>query len=646
MCGVVSIVSQDEPVSETALLRAVVSLSHRGPDGRGMWVAPGQHVGLGHARLAVIDLDTGSQPIASEDGQVRIVVNGEFYGHRDIRRQLERRGHRFSTHCDSEIALHLYEEHGEDCLKELRGEFAFILWDGRRELLLAARDRFGVKPLCYAVHGQTMLIASEAKAIFAAGLPAAWDAAAFFHAACLQYVPPDRTLFQGVAQVPPGHYLTVRGGRTRIVRYWDMDYPPAVPGAAEAGEAGPRLELAARLEEAVRLRLDADVPVCFHLSGGLDSSAIVGLASRLAAGPLDCFTVGFEHEAYDELPAARDMALHAGARLHEVRLTQDDLLEALPDAVYFAEGLAINGHLPAKYLLGKAIHRAGFKVVLSGEGSDEVMAGYAHLRQDHFRDRPSGEGAADSIARLHADNTMMAGIQLPEGPTLPLEAVERALGFVPTFLRAKGTYGYRMRGVLADDFVADFDRSDCFRAMLDGFDVKGQLAGRHRVDQATYLWSKLALANYILRTLGDGTEMAHGVEGRLPFLDHPLFEFARCLPIGLKIRGTVEKYLLREAMRPVVTEAVYRRPKQPFTAPPLRGLGSGATFDKLSAGAGRLLRDVVSSQSFAALPFFDRAKVLRLLDAVPNLTPRERVAMDPVLITILSAALLHSRYRL
>jgi asparagine synthase (glutamine-hydrolysing) len=265
------------------------------------------------------------------------------------------------------------------------------------------------------------------------------------------------------------------------------------------------------------------------------------------------------------------------------------------------------------------------------------MAGYAHLRQDLFHDRQNNAGA-EPIARLHADNTMMAGIQLPEGPSLPLDAVERSLGFVPTFLRAKGTYGYRLRAVLADDFVAEFNRRDCFGEMLDRFDVKGQLAGRHCVDQATYLWSKLALANYILRTLGDGTEMPHGVEGRLPFLDHPLFEFARVLPIGLKIKGTVEKYLLREAVRPFVTQAVYRRPKQPFTAPPLRGLSTGA--------AGRLLRDVVSSESFATLPFFNRAKVLRLLDRAPNMEPRERVAIDPVLITVLSAALLHSRYNL
>lgn len=637
MCGVVSILSGNGPITRTSLCRAVDALSHRGPDGRGFWIAPDESVGLGHARLAVIDLVTGSQPIASEDGQVRIVVNGEFYGHREIRRQLESRGHRFSTRSDSEIALHLYEEHQEACLKHLRGEFAFILWDGRRRRLLAARDRFGIKPLCYAVDGQALLIASEAKAILAAGMSAAWDQGAFFQAACLQYIPPDRTLFRNIAQVPPGHYLTVQGGQTRIVRYWDMDYPLASPGDVPHDEVALGEELAARLEEAVRLRLDADVPVCFHLSGGLDSSAIVGLASRISSGPHDCFTVGFDREAYDELPAAREMAKHSGARLHEVRLTQGELLDALPDAVYHSEGLAINGHLPAKFLLSRAIKKAGFKVVLSGEGSDEIMAGYPHLRQDEFQSRRSG-APAGSIALLYADNSIMAGIQLPEGPSLPLNAVERVLGFIPTFLRAKGTYGQRMRGILADDFVAEFSRADCFVTMLDGFDVKSQLAGRHCVDQASYLWSKLALANYILRTLGDGTEMAHGVEGRLPFLDHPLFEFARRVPMGLKIRGPVEKYLLREAMRPVVTEAVYRRHKQPFTAPPLRGIDSG--------DAGRLLHDAVSSQSFASLPFFDRRKVLRLLDAVPNLEPRQRVAMDPVLMTILSAGLLHSRYGL
>jgi asparagine synthase (glutamine-hydrolysing) len=233
---------------------------------------------------------------------------------------------------------------------------------------------------------------------------------------------------------------------------------------------------------------------------------------------------------------------------------------------------------------------------------------------------------------------MMAGIQLAAGASLPLDAVERALGFVPSFMRAKGTLGWRMRAVLCDDFMADFAGRDGCQTLLDAFDIPGQLLGRHRVDQSTYLWTKLALANYILRTLGDGTEMAHSVEGRLPFLDHHLFDLTRRLHMDLKIKGETEKYLLREAVRPVISEAVFRRRKQPFTAPPL------ARFTTPAVEA--LIHDRVESSSFAAVPFLDRVKMRQLLDRLPHMEEREQAASDPVLMMALSAAGLQEQFKM
>ena len=225
MCGIASVLSWNGPMDEAALRQAVASLRHRGPDGQGIWLSDDRRVGLGHARLSIIDLHTGGQPIASEEGRVHAVVNGEFYGFEEIRRDLEDRGHRFSTRSDSEILLHLYEEFGTQCLAHLRGEFAFVLWDARAGKLFAARDRFGIKPLCYAVADGLLRIASEAKALFAAGLAAEWDHASAFQAMSLQYVLPDRTLFRGVMQVPPGHFLCASDGKIELSRYWDMDLP-------------------------------------------------------------------------------------------------------------------------------------------------------------------------------------------------------------------------------------------------------------------------------------------------------------------------------------------------------------------------------------------------------------------------------------
>jgi asparagine synthase (glutamine-hydrolysing) len=635
MCGLIAILSPERPVEEGPLRRAMHALRHRGPDGEGCWLSPDRRVGLGHVRLGIIDLDTGAQPLLSEDGQLALIVNGEFYDFERIRRDLERRGHRFRSRSDSEIALHLYEEHGIDFLHHLRGEFALVLWDGRNRQLVAARDRFGIKPLCWTEQAGTLYLASESKALFAAGVRTAWDATAMFQATSMQYVPPERTLFQGISQLRPGHYILADGGAVETLRWWDLDYPPDTDCLSAANEADHVEELRHRLTEAVRLRLRADVPVCCHLSGGLDSSAVAAIAARYTARPLTCFTVSFPAEGYDELAPAEEMAHYLGADLHPLAVTQAGLLAALPDAVYFSEGLAINGHLSAKFLLHRAIRAAGFKVALTGEGADEILAGYPHLRRDLLL---AAGDSGQRLEELYASNAVIAGIQLSEGPSLPLDAVERALHFVPSFLEAKGALGQRMRPLLSRAFLDEFRERDCFQSLLNGFDVRGQLAGRHRVHQALYLWTKLALANYILRTLGDGTEMAHAVEGRLPFLDHPLFEFVRRLPLSLKIKGGVEKYVLREAVRPLVTETVYRRQKHPFTAPPLSRFSTPALDGRL--------REMLDGPGLRSIPFFDRAAVLRLLDELPRLPARERAATDPVLMLVLTASLIQERFSL
>lgn len=611
MCGIVGIWGGEGDPS-----RAVAALRHRGPDGQGVWASPDRAVGLGHARLAVIDPAGSPQPLLDESGRLALVVNGEFYDHDRIRAGLLRRGHRLRTGGDSEIALHLYREHGLGFLDHLRGEFALILYDADARALVAARDRFGVKPLCYAaLPGGRLGLASEAKALFALGVPARWDEAAFLQACGTQYVLPDQTLFAGVRQLRPGHALVADDAGVRTFAYWDMDLPPDElrerPPEAEACE-----RLRAALDEAVALRLRSDAPLCFHLSGGLDSSTVAALAAPRVSR-LSCYTVSFDDPAYDELDQTRRTADALGAELTVVRVTARDRADHFADAVWFAEGLAINGHLPAKYLLAREISRRA-KVVLSGEGADEVLSGYAHFAHDLARHE--GEGQAEGAQ-------MLAGMHLPEGEPLPLAGARAALGEVPAFLEAKATLGRRVRSLLRDEWAARLDALDAPARLASAFDAR-QLSGRHPVDRAAYLWSRTSLANYILRTLGDGTEMAHGVEGRLPFLDHHFFDVARRLPVAHRIRDGVGKVALRRAMAGALPQEVLCRGKHPFTAPP-----AGDWLEDQLSGAGRV-------------PFFDARRVRAALAARAALPPRERNAWEMALTLAASACVLGERFGL
>jgi asparagine synthase (glutamine-hydrolysing) len=431
----------------------------------------------------------------------------------------------------------------------------------------------------------------------------------------------------------PGHYLIADKREHFIAKYWDLDYAQSEHEVVIEDELQVIEEFGRLFHESVRLRLRADTPVCCHVSGGLDSSAVLGVAAQYSS-KLASFTVSFEEESYDELDISQEMAHCAGADIYPVQVSQSDLIEYLPDAVYFSEGLAVNGHLTAKYLLNKAIRRAGFKVALTGEGSDEVVAGYPHLRSDLF----SATGQQHLLAGLHSNNRASAGIMLKHGESLPLTAVATRLGYVPGFLEAKGTLGHKICSVLSHDFKAKFASRDGYAELLDCFDVDGQLAGRNRVHQSLYLWSKTALTNYILRTLGDGMEMASSIEGRLPFLDHHLFEFVRNLPVSIKIKGTIEKYILREAVKPFITETIYKRRKHPFVAPPISAFTTPA--------ASSALHDTLRSKSFASVPFFDQSKVIELLDRLPGMNAADRAATDPVLMTALSAAALQDRFKL
>ncbi|HEY2773249.1 MAG TPA: asparagine synthase (glutamine-hydrolyzing) [Candidatus Binatia bacterium] len=639
MCGIVAILSDGEPVDAGSVERATRALHHRGPDARHCWIDEEARIGLGHARLSIIDLSTGDQPLANEDATIHAVVNGELYDFERIRRELEDKGHRFATRSDSEILLHLYEDLGLGCMEHLRGEFAFVLWDSRRRILVAGRDRFGIKPLFYAQRGGKLLFASEAKALFAAGVPARWDHESFFDANSLVVPRQDRTLFASVRQVPPGHLLVASGSRVEIQRYWDFDYPLA-DAVDERSDAECAELLRDALDEAVRLRLRADVPVGCYLSGGIDSCAVLGLASRHRIKPIRTFTLRFDRAEYDEGPIAREMADKVGAEFQPIALAQADLAEHFADAIWHGETLCLNAHGVAKFVLSRAVREAGYKVVLTGEGSDEILGGYPPFRRDMLLYDSAGQEpqvVARLLAELDSANPLSHGLLLPDGNSLPAGRVKTALGFVPSWMEAYGSTGRKMHALFSDQYLRLMAGRDSFGGLIDHIDVAGQLAGRSPVHQSLYLWAKTQLVNYVLTMLGDRMEMAHSVEGRVPFLDHHVVELVRSLPVRQKIRGTVEKYVLREAARPVLTETVYARHKHPFTSPPVALAPDGKLHE--------LLQETLRGQALESLPFYDRGKVVGLLDRLPAMSVAERTAIDPALMMLLSACTIQQRFR-
>ena len=632
MCGIASIITLEKqaiPLTQGALMPAIKALNHRGPDSYGIYINPNKTVGLAHTRLSIIDLNTGSQPIISHDHKLVLIVNGEFYDFENIRADLESKGHVFTTKSDSEIALHLYREYGLDFIHHLRGEFAFILYDTENERVIAVRDRFGIKPLVYTIDHTTnrLYIASEAKAIIASGYKAQWNMDGHAHASQLQYLPSDQTLFKGIYQVEPAHFLIhEKGKELRLKKYWDFDYYEENTKNDLPFEDAKNL-VHEKLEEAVSLRMRSDVPVCYHLSGGIDSSSIVGLAAQKSEKPLDCFTVSFDdhmNAGYDEFEIAKKQADMVSANLNIVRVNEQDMIDALDDAVLKSEGLSINGHFAGKYLLNKAIREAGFKVALSGEGSDEIFAGYPHFQQDLLSNQNT------------IKNEKLAGVFLSDGEELNTDIIAKKLSFVPAFLKAKASLGFKIQPLLNNDFKQE--NTHCaFTETINHFDINTQLKNRHVIDQSSYLWSKMVLANYILKTLGDGCEMAHSVEGRVPFLDHHLFEAVKSLPMHYKLKSLddgryQEKYILREAMKPYLTEQLYKRQKHPFIAPPVSATKTPLLFTKIG--------DLLNSQEMKDQPFYNAEKTKNWFDDLIKSDTKTKITYEPVLmmlVTTLSA---------
>lgn len=639
MCGLIGGLLR-QAIEPARIDRALQSLHHRGPDSIGTWISADRRCFLGHTRLSIIGLENGEQPIANAGGDVQLVVNGEFYGYRAIRERLRADGCVFKTDSDSEIALHLYLREGMNLGRHLRGEFAAVIADRRNRVMLAIRDRFGIKPLFYAAHEGNVYFASEVKALLALGVPARWDREAVFQQ-MYSVRPHSRSLFAGIYSVPPGCYAIAQNGEVDIYPYWDWKFPTAVELAADdRSEAEVVAGFRDVLDDAVRERLVADVEVAAYLSGGIDSCAVLGLAQRHMDRPIRAFTIGFEDAAYDETALARAQAERSGASFHPVPVKALALAESYSDAVWHAETPFVNGHGVAKYLLSRAVRDAGIKVVFTGEGADEMLGGYPPFRRDvllYNSERQDPDTVSRLLGELRAANQATPSLQTSEERLPPqLETVRRRLGWIPSWIQTFSTQGPSAVELFSGEMASSIDGLDPYEIALSRLPVEDRLAGRDPLNQALYLWAKIQLPNFILTFLSDRMEMAHSIEGRVPFLDHKVAEYAAGIPIDMKIRGMREKHVLREATRDVLIEPVYNRQKHPFTTPPAKFGEADAMLE--------LFADTFASRLLDDQPIFDAAMVRRRFQGFLNQTEEERGPVDGLMNRVLSLTLMHQRF--
>ena len=628
MCGLFAFHAKTKTISEQTLSAILKTLHHRGPDSQNYWLNESKTLALAHSRLGINDLRQINYPLSSPDGTIKLIFNGEFYDYKKIRNELTKAGHQFSTETDCEIAIHLYQEKGIHFLSQLRGEFAFIIWDQNLETLFAVRDRFGIKPLHYAMIEDTLYLGSEIPTLFEAGVPAIWNREAFYEYLHTN-LGPERTLFENIHQVPAGNYLVFNKHGLRFYKYWDLDYP-AISETHNASFAEYTERVQSKLIESVQLRMQADVPVAYYLSGGLDSSALLGIGAHLSSEPKHAFTICFNDEPYNEFSAAEATAKHVGANFHPLHLTNDDLASNFESVAKKAMVPMGNAAGIARYLLSRHVQQNGFKAVISGEGADEVFFGYNFLRLEALED-PNYKKTVGNVDDFIRKMNMQFPVDRDKLKRMPFgfNTIHQALGYIPRWLQTQ-TYLYAThRQLLSEEFIHKFHHYNPYATYLNALDVERQTANREPILKSLYCWIKAFFPNNLLSWVGDRMEMANSIEGRHPFLDHELFELSRQIPTPFKISGTVEKYILREAVKPFVMPSIAQKEKFMFQAPPLK-------ISSHNALLGQCL-DLINTYS-GDLPFYNKKTIETYLNTLSTIDSNDRIKLADASSTLMSLA--------
>jgi len=579
MCGIAGIFHKDRDVASDAsgVHRMLAAIGHRGPDASGAYVdGP---VVLGHARLSIIDLEGGAQPMSTLDGALTITFNGEIFNYVELREDLAARGYQFATRSDTEVILRAYEEYGDECVHRMNGQWAFAIWDKRRKRLFISRDRLGIRPLFYTESNGRFLFASEMKALFAdPAVPRKLDLKALAQVFTFWVTLPPRTTFEGVCELPPGHSMSLQDGKVSVTKYWEAQY--AAPYEIEDDsrtEQSYSEELWDLLLDATRIRLRADVPVGSYLSGGLDSSATTMMAKKFTDTSVTTFSVAFENPEFDESKFQSEVARHLGTEHHVIRCSSDSIGKDFPKVVWHAEKPLIRTAPVPLFQLSGLVRQHGFKVVLSGEGSDEVLGGYDIFKEAKVRAwwarRPESKLRPMLLRRLY-----------PYMPALQKQSDAALRGFFHSAPEHLDNlfFSHLPRWELTAKLQMLFSADT--RAQLGDYNPYDELSASLPADfhrwnafqKAQYLELKFLMPGYILASQGDRMAMGHSVEIRMPFLDYRVVEFAGRLPVQLKMKVLKEKYLLKKCMAPHLPPSVLRRPKQPYRAPDGESLFSSA----------------------------------------------------------------------
>jgi asparagine synthase (glutamine-hydrolysing) len=624
MCGIVGVlnIKEAEPVHLETILAMLAVIIHRGPNGFGVYRdAP---IAMGNARLSIIDLEGGDQPIANEDGSLWIVYNGEIFNYIELRAELEGRGHHFSTHSDTEVVLHLYEETGPACLKFLNGQFAIAIWDERNQSLFLARDRVGIRPLFYTRVNDQLVFGSEIKALLAnPEVKAEIDLQSL--AEVFTYWSPltPHTIFKGIVELPSAHYLIAKEGEIKIYCYWEMDFSA---DAREQTEQEYLEEFESLLVDSTRIRLRADVPVGAYLSGGLDSSTTTALIRQYTTNHLDTFSITFSDAHFDESYYQRMMVDRLGTDHHEVFCEYSDIARIFPEVIWHAETPILRTAPGPMYLLSDLVHNCQFKVVLTGEGADEFLGGYDIFKEMKVRRfwarNPDSKIRPQLLFKLYPDINRMSssgafligffkrGLLDTEAPfyshTIRWSNTARSRKFL-----AKSDGSSLAMGIYPEDLVLP--------------------AGFHSWPsfcQAQYLEIITFLSPYLLSSQGDRMTMAHSVEGRYPFLDYRVMEFCNRLPTNLKMPGLTEKYLLKLLGMKYLPTEIWQRVKQPYRAPIHRSFFDPEPLEYVT--------DLLSETAVLQSGYFEPAAVQILVRKVVNrieLSESEDMALVGILST-------------
>ena len=633
MCGIAGVWGPHAPPPTRAALAAMaLALVHRGPDEQGLY--RDERCGLAHARLSIIDLAAGQQPMRDASGDLVLTYNGEIFNHVELRAELEALGHAFRTRCDTEVVLEAWRAWGLGALPRFNGQFAFALWDRRTGTLVLARDRLGVRPLYTCAHAGRVYFASEVKAIFAGdpSIPRALDPGGLAETFTFWTVVPPQSVFVGVEELRPGHARVYTATGVREHCYWEPSYAETFGGSiAEASEA-----LGAALARATALRvLRADVPVGSYLSGGLDSSLIAALAHRVIGGRLRTFSLRFADAEYDETAFQHEMVARLGSEHAEVVVTRAEIAAAFPDVIRHTERPLLRTAPAPLFLLARLVRAAGIKVVLTGEGADEMLAGYDLFREARVRRfwarepgstrRPllldklypylaRGPARARAMAREFFGRDLDRA-DAPEFAHLPRWRSAQALQrlFAPDFARAATAAGDPIARLLAD--------------------LPAELAGWDPLARDQYLEVRTLLSGYLLSSQGDRVAMASSVEGRFPFLDKDVVDLANTLPANTKLRVLDEKHVLKRVAADLVPRSIVRRSKQPYRAP------DALSF--IAADAPGWIAEVLAPEALAAAGVFEPRAVAQLWGKVRAATAQLSNADNMAIVGVLSTQLLH-----